>query len=225
MRLLDLFSGAGGSARGYQMAGFHVTGIDNRPQPRYAGDVFIQADALEYVAEHGHEFDAIHASPPCQAYTLMQRVNTRSEIDHPQLVVPVRAALINTGKPYVIENVVGSPLENAMVLCGSMFGLKVRRHRLFEMSFFMLRPFCLHIPNAIAVYGDHPEDAYIHRRDLARPGSTKRAATIDIARDAMGIEWMVWKEITQAIPPAYTEYIGDHLLATLEPAARSGGER
>lgn len=134
-RLLDLFCGAGGCAKGYQRAGFHVTGVDIKPQPRYCGDEFHQADALEYLAAHGREFDAIHASPPCQRYTMAQNAAKNADA-HPDLVDPVRDLLLSTRKPWIIENVVGAPLKNPAVLCGLSFGLKVRRHRLFETSFF-----------------------------------------------------------------------------------------
>lgn len=144
-RLLDLFSGAGGSARGYQMAGSHVTGVDNRPQPHYCGDAFILADALEYVAEHGWEYDAIHASPPCQAYSIMNNLPWFRGRVYPLLILPVIELLETLDKPYVLENVMGARygakglakrgLEShglkAGWLCGGMFGLRFYRHRLF----------------------------------------------------------------------------------------------
>jgi DNA (cytosine-5)-methyltransferase 1 len=212
-RLLDLFCCAGGAARGYQMAGFHVTGIDNRKQPRYAGDVFIQADALEYIAEHGHEFDAIHASPPCQAYS--EATPMAYKHTHPDLIAPIRKLLIATGKTYVIENVKGarSEMESPFTLCGTMFDLRVYRHRLFESNVFFLTP--PHIP---------------HRDDLAGNGrglSSKGFITVTgnggygmkggdaYARMAMGIDWMTRIELVEAIPPAYTEWIGQQLMAVL----------
>jgi hypothetical protein len=135
-RLLDLFCGAGGCARGYQRAGFYVVGVDNRPQPRYAGDEFVQADALEYVRDHGHEFDAIHASPPCQGYSdgannIHGRPTTRCRS-------PTCARLLEaTGLPYVIENVEGARkhMRDPVTVCGLSLGLNVRRHRLFECNF------------------------------------------------------------------------------------------
>lgn len=214
-RLLDLFSGAGGAARGYQRAGFHVTGIDNRPQPRYAGDVFIQADALTYCAEHGHEFDAIHASPPCQAYISgLGALNRKYGHSHPELIKPTRDALRRSQRPYVIENVVGAPLLEPIVLCGSAFGLRVRRHRVFECSVLLLAPGCTHKRQGrtIGVYGnkgsgelqEHPLGGWFYR-----------AKSDQEAGDAMGIDWMRWKELTQAIPPAYTELIGRQLIAAV----------
>jgi C-5 cytosine-specific DNA methylase len=134
VRLLDLFAGAGGAARGYQLAGFHVTGIDINPQPRYAGDEFIQGDALEYLATADLSgFDAIHASPPCQAYANVTAWRGQQS-DHPDLVAATRDALNATGLPWVIENVPEAPIRPDLLLCGSQFGLRVRRHRAFETS-------------------------------------------------------------------------------------------
>ena len=118
-RLLDLFSGAGGAAMGYHRAGFDVTGVDILPQKRYPF-AFVQADALDYVERHGREFDAIHASPPCQAYSVTQNLPWARK-DHPRLLEPVQAVLQSLGVPYVIENVEPAPVEDAITLCGSMF--------------------------------------------------------------------------------------------------------
>lgn len=234
MRLLDLFCGAGGAAMGYHRAGFEVVGVDINPQPHYPFE-FHQADAMTYPLDG---FDAIHASPPCQAYTLMRHMGKRAGEDAPDLVAAIRARLVSGAPPWVMENVVGSPLENPLVLCGSAFGLGVRRHRLFESSHLIFRAPCNHAPGSwpvavwgdgqpsrrearrehrgpIAVYGDHPEDSAIHRADNDSPGLTRRAATLQVARDAMGIDWMEWREITQAIPPAYTEWIGRQLIVQL----------
>jgi DNA (cytosine-5)-methyltransferase 1 len=239
LRLLDLFCGAGGCARGYQEAGFHVTGVDSKPQPRYAGDVFVQGDALEYVAAHGREFDVIHASPPCQAYTSMRHMGKTAGQDAPDLVAPTREALRSLGSLFVIENVVGAPVTKWLLLCGSMFGLGVmrsgewqelRRHRLFESNFLLLGPRCQHrsgrtLPvwgdgrpsrrearkaRAIAIYGDHPQRTL---KDVTY--RVNRAHSLAEAREAMGIDWMEWREITQAIPPAYTRFIGEQLLRAL----------
>jgi DNA (cytosine-5)-methyltransferase 1 len=203
-RLLDLFAGAGGSAVGYHRAGFDVVGVDIEPQPRYPFE-FHQADALTYPLDG---YDAIHASPPCQAYTQLAKG------DHPRLIEPTRARLQTAGVPYVIENVVGAPLKNWVQLCGSLFGLRVRRHRRFETNFPLLVPPCVHRGDIVAVYGDHPEDAYVNPR-----GGVRRARSIDEARQAMGIAWMSWDEIREAIPPAYTEFIGGYLLNALGVAA------
>jgi DNA (cytosine-5)-methyltransferase 1 len=205
-KLLDLYCCAGGAARGYQLAGFHVIGVDIRRQPRYAGDAFVQGDALEYVALHGHEFDAIHASPPCQAYSLTQRIMDNV---HPDLIGLTREALRATGKPYVIENVKGAPLLDPVMLVGSMFGLRTMRPRLFECSFPV--PFAL-APPAAARHAKMGRKAqageYVH---IAGHGHAQQW------RDAMDIDWMVRDELAEAIPPAYTQYIGGFLIQTLEP--------
>jgi DNA (cytosine-5)-methyltransferase 1 len=201
-RLLDLFCCQGGAARGYQLAGFHVTGVDIEAQPRYIGDAFIQADALEYVAAHGHEYDAIHASPPCQKYSTTCALRGN---EHPDLIAPTREALRAIGRPYVIENVQGAPLLNPVMLVGSMFGLRTMRPRLFECSFDV--PFQLAPPPAArhAKMGRPVADGeYIHV-----VGNFSDAA---YARAAMGIDWMNKYGLAQSIPPAYTEYIGAYLL-------------
>ena len=215
-RLLDLFCCAGGAARGYQMAGFHVTGIDIKPQPRYAGDVFVQGDALEYVAAHGHEFDVIHASPPCQGYSASRHIH--GELSHPLLIDETRRLLQATSKPYVIENVEGAPLLNPIVLCGIMFGLKVYRHRLFETNPFLLGP----------AHTSHPKNATTnscHGYSTIANGATHITAAghnfnrID-AMKAMRLDWdMTREEVAQAIPPSYTEYIGRHMLESIEVSA------
>jgi DNA (cytosine-5)-methyltransferase 1 len=143
MRLLDLFCGAGGAAMGYHRAGFdEIVGVDIEPQPRYPF-AFFQGDALEYCAAHGSEFDAIHASPPCQAYTRMARGLLESQgrgREYPDLIHATRSALHLAGVVSVIENVPGAPLLGPVMLCGSSFGLLVQRHRLFESTVPMLVP-------------------------------------------------------------------------------------
>lgn len=204
-RLLDLFSGAGGAAYGYMLSGFHVTGVDIAPQPRYRGDQFIQGDALEYVAQHGHEFHAIHASPPCQGYSKTRMITGKT---HPLLIEPTRDALMRIGKPYVIENVPGAPLINPVVLVGSMFGLRTMRPRLFECSFEI--PFVLAPPPATrhAEMGRKPRPGeYVH--------VVGNVTDMAYCKQAMGITWMNRAELSQAIPPAYTHYIGTVLLDTL----------
>lgn len=201
---------------GYSRAGFDVVGVDINPQPRYPFK-FHQGDALEFVAKHGREFDAIHASPPCQAYTSMAAVNRKRwghEPKSPRLIEPVRALLEWCGRPFVIENVVGSPLQSPIVLCGSMFGLSVRRHRLFECSFAFLNGlYCRHRGHHhVGVYGDHPDGGRLWARKDKKGGVHRRAASLDAGRQAMGADWMNWKELTQAIPPAYTEYLGKQLI-------------
>ena len=133
-RLLDLFCGAGGAGMGYHRAGFDVVGVDLNPQPRYPFE-FHQADALDYAREHGREFDAIHASPPCQAYSLASRQWRIRGRKYPVLIAKTRELLNAMAKPFVIENVPGAPLINPTVLYGTMFGLMTMRPRLFETSF------------------------------------------------------------------------------------------
>lgn len=214
-RLLDLFSCAGGAARGYQLAGFHVTGVDIRPQPRYAGDVFVQADALTFPLDG---FDAIHASPPCQAYSDATPV-THKHL-HPRLIGDVQARLRESGLPYVIENVTGARahLDRPLLLCGSMFGLgatvrgewrQLLRHRWFETTTWTLSPFaCAHTGKHITVrVGSNARRGQGGVRDLSAE------------RVAMGIDWMTGGELTEAIPPAYTEWLGRRLLEAIRRAA------
>jgi len=190
---------------GYYRAGFDdITGVDNKPMPRYPFR-FIQADALEYLAEHGHEYDVIHASPPCQRYTRAQNASKNSGA-HPDLIEPIRNLLMLTKKLYVIENVIGAPLIDPKVLCGLSFGLRVRRHRLFETNFFFLVP-----PDQCK-----NEDYYVifgnEVRERRHGEHAGRKNKINEGRIAMGIEWMTRKELSEAIPPAYTEYIGKRIL-------------
>jgi DNA (cytosine-5)-methyltransferase 1 len=188
LRLLDLFCGAGGAARGYQLAGFHVTGVDIRPQPRYSGDDFIQADVMDPLF-------GIWGHPE----------------KYPDLVAPTRTLLVESGLPYVIENVPGAPLRDPIVLCGEMFGLRVIRHRLFESNVFMLQP--PHQPHtARASYGRSPKNGE-HYTISGHFGDVKGG------RLAMGIPWMTRDELSQAIPPAYTEFIGSQLIRAIEQAA------
>jgi len=218
MRLLDLFCGAGGSAVGYHRAGFdEIVGVDNRPQPRYPFQ-FIQADALEYCAAHGNEFDVIHASPPCQAYIALANLKGR-KINHPDLIDPTRKALTATGVPFVIENVQGSPLHTSLILCGHALDLKrLARHRHFETSILIPSIACTHRrqPNLIGVYGMKPDG---RRLSSKRYRLNVAASSLIEAQRAMGIDWMDWREITQAIPPAYTEYIGCFLLEAIKGRA------
>lgn len=306
-RLLDLFCGAGGCSVGYHRAGFEVVGVDHHKMPRYPYE-FHQSDALEFLAAHGREFDAVHASPPCQKYCALRHLAKK---DHPDLIPQTRALLRETGLPYVIENVPGAPLLSPVMLCGTMFGLRtdcgaeLRRHRLFETNWPLMRGLkCRHYVAAtsgvIGVYGDHPRPGnefterakekrfscteIVHghsggnsRRDGYDPtiaghtpedrkgrvigvygdrpkdgsertlrqtekrticvngtgltsegrsvititGSTpqqnivrniaRKTFPVSAARVAMGIDWMTMKELSQAIPPAYCEFIGRQL--------------
>ena len=207
-RLLDLFCGAGGCSMGYHRAGFDVTGVDIDPQPRYPF-TFIQADVMTLDPEFIRSFDAVHASPPCQGYTTMNQRWSETRECHPLLIENVREMI--QCRPYVIENVPGArnDLINPVQLCGSFFGLEVRRHRLFETPILLLVPECDHPDNEIPVYGKMDGRRLWTRTD----GSELRAPkNLEVARSAMGIDWMEWDELTQAIPPAYTEFIGKQLM-------------
>lgn len=214
-RLLDAFSGAGGAGMGYFRAGFDVVGVDIRPQPRYPFE-FHQGDALAFIEEHGHEFDVIHSSPPCQSYLNLTRLNESlgQGKAHPDLIDATRAALRATGKPYAIENVVGAPLITPIRLCGTSFGLPLRRHRLFESNVGMLGMPCAHALFREPRYWTSFRDA----------GEVRRATVVQVYGDggekwewpaAMGIDWMSYDELTLAIPPAYTEFIGRQLMTAL----------
>lgn len=205
MRLLDLFCCQGGAGKGYADAGFQVVGVDLSPQPRYPFE-FHQADAIEFVKEHGHEFDAIHASPPCQAYTLAQRIQGN---EHPDLVANMRGALDVLGKPYVIENVPGSPLKNPIELCGSMFDIHTYRHRLFESN----------IPLTVPEHAEHTAKTVKMGRQL-REGDFYHAvgnfSGVPYVRADMGVPWMSRNGVSECIPPVYAEYVGRQLMSVLE---------
>jgi DNA (cytosine-5)-methyltransferase 1 len=207
-RLLDLFCGAGGAAMGYHRAGFDVVGVDIKPQPRYPFP-FFQGDALTFPLEG---FDAIHASPPCQAYTTM---NNRHGSRSLPLIAETRARLSGAGVPGVMENVMGalSEMRQPIRLTGEMFGLRVHRARLFESSCLLL----VGTPpprqaDPVAIYGKFDGRRLWTRAD----GSELRACkNMKEAQAAMGIDWMTWDELREAIPPAYTEFIGRQLLRHL----------
>ncbi len=202
-RLLDLFCGAGGAGMGYHRAGFDVVGVDINPQKNYPFE-FHQADAMTFPLEG---FGAIHASPPCQAYAITNNVWKKAHGTYPDLVAPIRDRLTATGLPWVIENVPGAPLLAPVVLCGEMFGLRVIRHRLFETPFLMLAPkHAKHLRRAS--YGRTPKNG----ENFTISG---HFGDVVGGRLAMGIEWMTRGELSQAIPPAYTEYIGRFLMETV----------
>lgn len=218
-RLLDLFCCAGGCSDGYSRAGFEVFGVDIEPQPNYPFE-FCQADALvvlESLLAGGTalwpyglgDFDVIHASPPCQAYSPLNAYNHKI---YPDLVEPVRALLRATGIPYVIENVMQAPLVNPMMLCGSMFGLKVYRHRGFESSMALMAPFhSRHVARCI-------RNGYLPAvgQNMTISGGKHSAVWQRKACEVMGTPWMrTIREVCEAIPPAYTEWIGRYLMAAL----------
>lgn len=220
-KLLDLFCCQGGAGEGYRRAGFDILGVDIDPQPDNPHP-FVQADAIAYLAEHGHKFDAIHASPPCQAYTTMSnrhRGNGGKADSWPKLIDPVRDLCLELGKPFVIENVVGArkALRNPTKLHGGMFGLGVDRPRLFETNFPVVITKAPRPSNIIGVYGKHHDGRLLWRR---RDGTELRAASsVAQAGEAMGIDWMTWDGLRECVPPAYTEHIGRQLVAHIETRA------
>lgn len=209
-RLLDLFCGAGGAGMGYSRAGFEVVGVDKEPMKRYPFE-FHQGDALEYLAEHGHEFEAIHASPPCQGYSITQRATKRT--DHANLIPPTRKLLQSIGVPWVIENVMGAPMKPpAILLCGTMFGLRVLRHRWFESSVLLLAPGHPKHPGGNltnSCYGYSSDSPFV----CVAGNNFNRIA----GERAMGIDWMGSRPaLAQSIPPAYTKFIGDQLACIIQ---------
>lgn len=191
---------------GYHRAGFDVVGVDINPQPRYPF-MFVQADALEFVGRNARHFNAIHASPPCQAYTPLGALHPHKE--YPDLVAATRVVLDATGLPYVIENVMSAPLDKArsITLCGGMFGLRTYRHRRFESNVALTAP--AHPPHVVRT-------ATKRRRELWGQGwhvSITGDVGTYVGPEAMGIDWMTGNELCEAIPPAYTRYIGGQLLA------------
>lgn len=235
--LLDLFCCAGGAARGYYDAGFDVLGVDIEPQPRYPYD-FVQADAIRFLDDlltygsvtvvvdgafwrtHLRDIDAVHASPPCQGYSVTKSVNPYAS-KYPRLIGPIRDRLIASGRPWVIENVEGakSEMRDPVTLCGSQFGLDgirsghrvyLRRHRLFEANF--------EIPGA----GEHNHSGRafpVFGNGVGGkkwPDYLKGPGTADFAKQIMGIDWARREEVDQSIPPAYTRYVGRYLMAAVK---------
>lgn len=228
-RLLDLFCGAGGAAVGYHRAGFDIVGVDITMQPNYPFR-FVRMDVLDFMRAghmgvHG-PFAAIHASPPCQAFTAYQRCGNVG--DYPDLIIDTRHLLWKTGLPYVIENVIGADLIDPTLICGTMFDppMEIQRHRLFETNWPLEPPTwpCRHKLNG--------QDRYPGGRSVARTGSSRGLvrATIEIGswdiplavqQQAMGIDWMTLEELSEAIPPAYTHYVGERLLAHIGAAVHA----
>jgi DNA (cytosine-5)-methyltransferase 1 len=191
---------------GYHRAGFEVVGVDIQPQPNYPFR-FIQADALEVDLDG---FDAYHASPPCQAFTAYRRKGHGVGDGYPDLVAATRERLEALGAPYVIENVPGAPLKAPVTLCGSSFGLDVRRHRLFESTVDLEPPPCAH---GWQTPRFPPATNRVNLRSTVEVGVWR--IPLDVQQRAMGIDWMTLRELSEAIPPAYTEHIGRRLLEAL----------
>lgn len=211
-RLLDAFCCQGGASAGYAAAGFNVTGIDLHPQPRYPF-TFIQGDAIEYIRAHGHEYDVVVGSPPCQGYSDAQVLQGR---EHPMLIAPTREALNATGRPWIIENVPGAAphLIDPVVLCGAMFGLGTYRDRYFEAG-----------GGLVLDQPHHPR----HDKPITKMGRPRRPGEmahyvgnfsgVQAARDDLEVPWMNRDGIRECIPPAYTRHLGAQLLQHLDALA------
>jgi DNA (cytosine-5)-methyltransferase 1 len=197
---------------GYHRAGWDVTGVDINLQPNYPF-TFWQADALDVVSFPAilDQFDAAHGSPPCQRHSRMSNCRPGLAGEYPDLIAPLREALDGWGGPYVLENVVGAPLRPDAVLCGHMFGLPLYRHRVFEANFPISAP-------------AHPQHVIpASKAGHWRPGTiisvSGHVAPVKLAREAMGVDWTTREELAEAIPPAYTEFIGEQLMQHLRAAA------
>jgi DNA (cytosine-5)-methyltransferase 1 len=215
LKLLDLFCGAGGAAMGYARAGFEIVGVDVAPQPRYPFR-FVQADAMTFSLEG---FDAVHASPPCQAYSRLRHLPWLKGRDYPALLEPTWKRLQASGVPWVIENVEDAPMPWSVVLCGVMFNLPVYRHRRFGSSFLIFQP--PHKKHRETLAAGHASMAKRYRssggvagvkvREISRASIAGHQTGALAAGRLMDIDWMRRDELTQAIPPAYTEWIGARL--------------
>jgi DNA (cytosine-5)-methyltransferase 1 len=208
LKLLDLYCKAGGASVGYARAGFEVIGVDIKKQKRYPYQ-FIQADALEILADKDFisQFDVIAASPPCQTYSATKHLRNAQgkSTNKVDLIPQTREGLIASGKIYIIENVPGAPLIDPVFMCGSSFGLKVRRHRQFESNVKLTGLSCNHKLQGkpVGVYGSMRDEI---------PGGGHTAKSLEEAREAMGIDWMLWGDLVEAIPPIYTEYLGKQIM-------------
>lgn len=211
MKALDLFCCGGGATRGLQQAGFEVTGVDIEDQRKYyIGEHFVQTDVLSLPTEYIQQYDFVWASPPCQKYSNLTKQTKGATDKHPDLVDSVRQMLLEAGVPFVIENVVGAPVRKDLMLCGKMFDLNVARHRLFEIEGFTVK---------------QPDHVYPHPGRVitvtGNPGGTsKRDGNKNYGntaewREAMGIDWLPARLLKEAIPPAYSKYIGDQFKKVL----------
>lgn len=213
-RLLDAFCCSGGSTRGYQEAGYLVTGIDLIAWPDYCGDAFVQGDAVEYIREHGHKYDAIHASPPCQDHSALTKGNRRRgwSDSHTDLIPATREALLSTGRPFVIENVQGAPIRRDLTLCGLMFGLRVFRHRYFEVHGFtaVSPPHPTHRGHRVSGW----RHGVRHEGDMvAVYGLGGGKGSVADWQQAMGLFHTADRRaLAEALPPSFTRYIGSLMI-------------
>lgn len=204
MKLLDLYSCQGGAAFGFEQAGFDVTGIDIEDQPRHKGN-FIKSDAIEFLMDNYKDYDFVHASPPCQEYSMSSMQFRVAGKSYPDLISATRNALILTGKPYSIENVPGAPLINPIVLCGTMFNIPTYRHRLFETNWNLKQPI-------------HPA----HTAKNAKMGRKIKEGEfiqyvghfsgVKYVQEFTGCYWMNQYGLAQSIPPQYSKYVGEQYL-------------
>lgn len=204
LKLLDLYCCQGVCGYGFEQAGFDVTGVDIEPQPKHPSK-FIQADAVEYLLSRGHEYDYIHASPPCQEHSTASMQFRILGKSYPDLIAATRAALISVGKPWDIENVPNAPLNNPVTLCGTMFGLPFYRHRLFETSWGLNQP--LHMVHVA-------KNAKMGR--AVKPGEfiqfVGHFSGVQYVRDLLGVQWADQYGLAQCVPPQYTKFIGEKYL-------------
>ena len=224
-KLLDLFCCAGGGAYGYARAGFDITGVDIKDQPNYPYK-FIKTDAVEYLRDHGHEYDVIHASPPCQKHTKAQQLakarNGGVYPEHPDFIQPIRELLVELGKPYIIENVQGAPLIDPLPLYGSQFNLKTQRCRLFESNLQLSPPEKqnqkMKTPAAGNGLGDDGSISICGSGGVR--GLNAKQIKLYWGFALGGIDWMSRQEMAECIPPAYTEFIGKQAINIVRQSAQ-----
>lgn len=217
-RLLDLFCGVGGAGEGYQRVGFEVTGVDHIPQPNNPHH-FIEEDAIFYLITEGHKYDVVHLSPPCQQYSISTAPQRNKGKTYPDYIKRCRELLLNIGIPYVMENVMPAPIRRDLVLRGDMFGLKCLKQRKFEIEgFFIMQP---GIPKKKGTLKGGDFTQVVGKGQLAvtggQPFKHHQGSILANWRYAMQMPWAkTYKELANAIPPAYTEYIGKQLIEQLE---------
>jgi len=208
LRLLDLYCCGGGASYGYEQAGFDVTGVDIVDQPRHRGK-FVKGDAIEFLNANHQNFDVIHASPPCQAHSMAAKQWRLLGKEYPDLIAPTRAALKETGLPYIMENVPGAPLVDPIEMCGAMFGMRTYRHRLFESNMPLTAPPHPNHDAPNAKMGRPPKDDEFIQYVGHFPG-------VKLVQEMTGLHWLGQKELAQSIPPQYTLYLGRQVLNFLD---------